>query len=371
MYHFRLRFELPSLAAGGESSPAASRSTRRSLVASGGHPFARSSREQTGPVAGHSTFTTERSLGLRSTASDPELSSAIPSGRSHDVSVQGFRLLGMASREARMYLALVNGSRGAREAAQIAGFHRATGYRVLQRLVNRGLISGDGQKPQRYRSVEPSILFHRLELFYRDETEILGFISEAFHQSGPSTARTHLPYGVSLEPPRMLAPESRAAHPALLELARAKNSVGVIARPLLTPMAYRSALARTLGRLARSGVQVRLITDATPPDFRFFRAVLRETGGASVPLQLRHYSPLVSHLYSIDRQRVVCLPTLGVSSRAAPVGVVIEDLARVRPLTNRFEGLWAESVAASRELRQPPGSLPEVVRNGSSPVGNF
>lgn len=259
-----------------------------------------------------------------------------------------------------MYLALLDGFHGAREAAQISGLHRATGYRVLARLLERGLISGNGQKPQRFRAVEPALLFHRLELFYRDEAEIPSLMAEAFGPRPDGPNHLHLAHGVHTEPPRILAADGRGAHPALLELGQAKQSVGAIVHPLSAPLEYRVALARTLGRLARGGVQVRLITDALPADDRFCRAVVRESGGAPFSLQMRHYCPLACNLYSIDRQKIIRLPTLGVTSRSLPVGLAIEDPTQARRMVSRFESLWNDSVSTARQRppSEPTGDPP-------------
>jgi hypothetical protein len=127
-------------------------------------------------------------------------------------------------------------------------------------------------------------------------------------------------------------------------------SVAAIVRPLSTPVSYRNALARTLGHLARDGVRVRLITDAMPADYRFLRTVVREAGGTSSSIQVRHFCPVLSQLYSIDRRTVVRIPTLGASNRALPVGVAIRDRSRVQALVTRFESLWAESTGSLRTL---------------------
>lgn len=272
------------------------------------------------------------------------LSVAVP------VAVPELRLIGMSSREARMYLALREGARLAREATELAGLHRATGYRVLSRLVDRGLVTGDGQNPQHYRAVDLSVLLRRLELFYRDEAEIPHALAEAYDSGSKEPARGPLWLPTPNERPRILANSGRSTHPVILELSSAKHSVGAVVRPLTAPIAFRMALGRTLGRLARNGVHVRLITDATPADYRFFRVVLREAGETSDRLEVRHYSPIASQLYSIDRQKVVRVPTLGTSGRAPPVGVVVEDRARVQPLVSRFDSLWAECLRTSRPL---------------------
>lgn len=250
-----------------------------------------------------------------------------------------------------MYLAFLAAPRTAREAAEIAGLHRATGYRVLLRLLDRGLISSDGRSPRRFQAVDPSTLFRRLESFYHDETELPSCFAEAFE--GDSHARLSglsTLAGLAAEAPRILAPEGESVHPAILELSHAKRAVAAVVRPLSAPIGYRNALARTLGRLARNGVHIRLITDAMPADYRFCRAVFREAGGTAPKIQVRHYSPVASQLYSIDRRTVVRIPTLGASNRAPPVGVVISDRGRVQILVSRFESLWTEAAAASWAL---------------------
>lgn len=369
MYQFRSGFEPPCLEGGGESSHSGG-PRRRVLGAAGERPFARSSREPAGHGDGHSTFAPERLVGVRPSTLASRDDPAASSGSSTTALVRGFCLLGMTPREARLYLTLLDGSRSAREASRLAGLHRATGYRVLQRLFDRGLIQGDGRKPQQFRAVGPSLLFHRLELFYRDETEIPSLIAEALGARPGSSLHSTFPRGMAPEPPRILAGESRVVHPALLELSRARQSVGAIVRPLSTPVPYRNALARTLGQLARNGVQVRLITDAMPADHRFCRSVLREVGGAPVLFQVRHYSPLASNLYSIDRQKVIRLPAVGASNRTPPVGVLIEDLTRVRPLVSRFESLWTEAATTPHESVQVTGIASQVTRSGSSLMGS-
>jgi len=287
------------------------------------------------------------------------------SGRSTEGVTKGLRLVGMSSREARMYIAFLDAPRSAREAAEIAGLYRATGYRVLLRLLDRGLVVSNGQSPRRFQSMDPSVLFRRLELFYHDETEILGCIAEAFANRSQSSETGYLPRASQMEAPRILAPERRSTHPAILELSRAKRTVAAVVRPLATPVEYRTALARTLGQLSRNGVPIRLITDAMPGDYRFCRAVAREAGGTAQPIQVRHYSPVLSQLYSIDRQTIVRIPTLGASNRAPPVAVAITDRPRVQHLVTRFEALWAEAVGANGMLksRREPNRLPTRIDN--------
>ena len=264
---------------------------------------------------------------------------------------QGLRMLGLSVREGKMFLTLIPAPLGAHDAAVGAGLHRATGYRVLLRLLDRGVVSGDGRTPQQFRAVDPSVLFHRMELFYRDETEIPSFFAEALVGRRSSAGLAAMATPGSNEPPKILAAEGRSAHPALLRLAEAKRSVSGVIRPLAAPVQYRVQLARTLGALGRNGVTIRLITDATPADFRFVRAIGREMKGLTTTLQVRHYCPVLSQMYSIDRQRVIRVPGLTGSNRSPPVAIQLDDPARVRSEVSRFEALWTEAGGASQPLR--------------------
>ncbi len=258
-----------------------------------------------------------------------------------------------------MYLAFLSGPRTVREAANVSGLHRATAYRVILRLIDRGLVLSKGGSPRDFQAIDPSALFHRLELFYRDETEIPGLFAEAFERRNEVRSGGLFPAGGGSDPPRVLAWEARSAHPAILELTQAKRSVGGLVRPLSIPAGYRISLARTLGHLAGNGVHVRLLTDAMPSDLRFGRAVLREAGRNSGYVQIRHYCPVVSQLYSIDRQTVIRLSTLGASNRAPPVAVAVSDRARVQALVTRFESLWSDAGGSTGNL----GSGSQTVRS--------
>jgi hypothetical protein len=266
--------------------------------------------------------------------------------------VQGLRLIGMPSREARLYLALVRGPLGVREAAETAGLHRATAYRVLLRLLDRGMVVGDGRSPQRFHAVAPDVLLHRLNGLFQEEAEIAALLAEVYGRWVVSS----LSAGATMEAtpgdrPHILSAEGRAPHPVLAELAGAHHSVDVLVRPLSMSLAHRTGLARTLGRLARQGVRVRLVTDATPADYRFAAAMAREAGDRASAVQVRHFTPVVGHFYAIDGRRVIRLPTLGVFGRAPQVAVVVDDLPRVRAQVARFEAFWTEGSGALRAPR--------------------
>ncbi len=346
MYQFRNRDESNGLTSDEKARADGNPPPRGAQHTSSGAPFARPAPVDSGFFAASAASIPGSFLAPRSSVTPTVPSAAARAPPSAEAMVEGFRLLGMTPREARVYLALRDASRGAREATQRAGLHRATGYRVLQRLLDRGLITGDGRKPQRYRAVDPAILFRRLELFYRDETEIPNFLAGSFGSKGSADSMSYVP-GDGIAPSvRILVAEGRAPHPALLELGQAKHSLSVVVRPLATPVAFRGALARTLGRLARGGVQIRLVCDATPADHRFCNAMQREAKGAPTPIHVRHFSPVASNFFSVDRLRIIRLATLGVSNRKPPVGIAIDDLTSVRSLVSRFEALWSEALAA-------------------------
>ncbi|MCI4365233.1 MAG: helix-turn-helix domain-containing protein [Thermoplasmata archaeon] len=282
--------------------------------------------------------------------------------------VQGLRLIGMPAREARLYLALVRGPLGVREAAEVAGLHRATAYRVLLRLLDRGMVVGNGRSPQRFHAVAPDVLLHRLQGLFQDESEVAALLAEVYGRwVGASLSGGPSLEGPTHERPRILSAEGRAPHPALTELGEARQSVDVLVRPLSMSLSHRTGLARLLGRLARQGVRVRVVTDATPADYRFATTMAREAGDRSTPPQVRHYTPVAGHFYTIDARRVIRLPTLGVFGRTPHVAVVIEDPPRVRTQLARFEALWSE---ASGALHAPRSTRSYGWRSMSDPAPN-
>jgi|HubBroStandDraft_1064217.scaffolds.fasta_scaffold41683_1 hypothetical protein len=270
--------------------------------------------------------------------------------------VQGLRLVGMPSREARLYLALVHGPLGVREAAETAGLHRATAYRVLLRLLDRGMVAGDGRSPQRFHAVAPDVLLHRLNGLFQEEAEIAALLAEVYGRWVVSSLSPTAPADATPgERPRILSGEGRAPHPVLAEVAEARQTLDVLVRPLSMTLAHRTGLARTLGRLARQGVRIRVVTDATPADYRFAVAMTREAGERTNTVLVRHFTPIVGHFYAIDGRRVIRLPTLGVFGRAPQVAVVVEDLPRVRAQVARFEAFWTEGSGALRAPRSTRG----------------
>jgi len=298
--------------------------------------------------------------------------------------VKGLRVLGMPPREARLYLALVQqGPRVAREAAESAGLHRATAYRVLLRLLDRGLVIGDGRSPQRFQAIPPEVLLQRLTASLRDEEEVAQTLGEVYARStsevsseaeGPTAGSMH---------PRLLAPGPGGSHLALTALSSARIGVDIVVRPLSLGAGYRTALVHTIARLARQGVRIRIITDATPADHRFVKALDKEAGEGPAVLQVRHSTPTVTHTYIIDGRRSVRFPALGLLGRNPEVAIELDDFARVRSHITRFESLWNEAAASvgrphstrsygwkNAPERPPvtaPYSPPDYLRSGAPP----
>jgi Sugar-specific transcriptional regulator TrmB len=255
----------------------------------------------------------------------------------------GLRLVGLPVRQARLYLALSRGPQTARRAAQIAGFHRATAYRVLVRLLERGLVAGDGRIPQRFEAVPPELIFARLEGFLRDEADLSSLLTISYGRwarAGPSPEALGRPGEI---PPRLLIRERGGRDPTLAQLETTRHTLDVIARPVSCPVAFRTALLRTLGNLLRRGVKIRLLMDATPMDQRFSAALLREAGEGRQRLTRRHLAPIGTHCYLSDSRIALRLPVLGVAGQVPEMAVAEEDPARFRMLSQRFEVLWTQA----------------------------
>jgi hypothetical protein len=264
--------------------------------------------------------------------------------------MRALQLLGFSVREARLYIELLrNGPLGAREATEGAGLQRATAYRVLLRLLSRGVIVGNGRSPQRFQAVGVDVVTRRLGGFLREEVEVNEMIAEACAALVGGTAPLPMgPMGAPNGDVRLLVPDGTPTHPVLVELAAARESVDVMLRPLSTGLAYRSALARTLGRTAHHGVRVRVMVDAAPADRRFVERLFREGVEESARLAVRHSTPVAAHSYVIDGRRAIRFPILGSLGRPADVAVASNGAAWVKLQRARFDALWTEGIVSPR-----------------------
>jgi sugar-specific transcriptional regulator TrmB len=254
----------------------------------------------------------------------------------------GLRLVGMPNRQARLYLALSRGPQTARRASEVARLHRATAYRLLVRLLERGLIVGGGWSPQKFQAVPPDQLLARLEGYLREEADLCASLTQAYAR----WARAFSEGGTrdtESTPPQVLPPRSDPHDLILSELERTRQTLDLVLRPVDCTIPFRTSLLRTLGNLVRRGVRIRLITDATPPDQRFTAALARDGGESRRLLTLRHLAPVGVHYYLCDSRVAIRLPAMGFSGHNSGIALAEHDPTRVRAQIDRFEALWAQA----------------------------
>ncbi len=291
--------------------------------------------------------------------------------------VKGLRILGLPGREARLYLSLVqSGPRGVREASEGARLNRATAYRVLLRLLSRGLVIGDGHTPQTFHALSIDLAIRRLGSFLHEEEELNSWMAEfCLRTARPGMALE----GVRTpeEEVRLLAPREGSEHPALVELGEAHHSIEAAIRPLSAGVSFRSGLIRALGKSVRSGVHVRLLLEAGPTDRRYGDRVLREAGGLGASLEVRHFSPMAAHFYLLDSRRMIRFLTLGSLGRGSEVALITDAPTRVRTQLGRFEGMWGEGTMSStpfgstrRSVWRPPQGASASESPSRSPAPN-
>lgn len=283
----------------------------------------------------------------------PAPRSAESNAEEQTTQVRGLQLLGLPRREARLYLTLLkSGPMGAREATRAANLHRATGYRLLSRLLARGLVTGDGRWPQRFHPLPISVGLSRLRAFLRDEEELRRWTAVTYEEAlgvpsnGVTPSTNGAPGGVQL-----VAWGPPTTSPLLRAIGQARHQIDVLLRPLSTPPSLRAPLARAFAKAAETGVTVRLVLDAAPSDFRFLDRVRREANGSGSKLEVRQFTPQAANLCLIDGRRGFRFPVSSVYSRIPEVGVTGGDTYFVRPQLARFEAIWGESVPVPAQLR--------------------
>jgi hypothetical protein len=254
----------------------------------------------------------------------------------------GLKLVGMPHREARLYLALSGEPQTARRAAENARVHRATAYRLIVRLLERGLIVGDGEIPQRFRATPPELLLARLEGFLREEADLCATLAKAYTR-WVQTATTGAGTASTAPPAQLLSARGRGRDPTLTEIEGTRQTLDMVLRPINCSISFRTGLLHTLGNLMRRGVRIRMLTDATPPDQRFIAALSREGGDRARLLMRRHVAPVGAHYYLRDRELAVRLPALGLSSHLPGIALAEHDHDRVQAQVDRFESLWEQA----------------------------
>jgi len=302
----------------------------------------------------------------------------LPSARTRPVAsprtARGLQGLGLSLREAKVYLALLSsGPSGARRATEGSGLHRATAYRVLSRLVARGLVSADRRWPREYHPLPLRVLVERNVAFLRDEIELRHWLLRAFptapepgfgERLEPRSDRYHSTYSGDpdrppLTPLGLTAIGSGADSPLLQQLQGARRALDGLIRPLMIPASLRSKVAISLQRAAARGTHVRIVLDYLAADLRFAGMLLRDRSGRVANLEVRHFTPLGGHLYVLDGQTAVRFPTLTGACREPDFGFLSGDPDFVRAQVARFEAVWDDAVAR-RAARLPPEFDPPV-----------
>lgn len=301
---------------------------------------------------------------------------------------RGLQGLGLSLREAKVYLALLSlGPSGARRTTEGSGLHRATAYRILSRLVARGLVTADRRWPREYHPLPLRILVVRNVTFLRDEIELRHWLLRAVPAGSepgssdrlePRSDRFHSSYTgdsdrSAVTPLGLTAIGSVADSPLLEQLQGARRSMDGLIRPLMIPASLRSKVAISLQRAAARGIHVRVVLDYLAADLRFAGTLLRDRSGRVANLEVRHFTPLGGHLYVLDGQRAVRFPTLTGSSKEPDFGFVSGDPDFVRAQVARFDAVWDDAVAR-RGARLPaefdslaPAPLAEGIAQASRP----
>jgi sugar-specific transcriptional regulator TrmB len=294
----------------------------------------------------------------RSARTAPAL--AAPSGRSSDLAeveapetsrsprrlLQGLALFGLTAHEGQLYLALATGGpMNARDVTLAAGLQRATAYRVLLRLLHRGLVMSDGMWPQRFYALPFGTLYGRMQTFFSDEVELRQRLASCYGSIAGDSAIPRTPAAVEI-----VSSRGSGASTILRELARARRQLDVMIRLRSAPSGFRGEVARTLARAAGRGVRVRLLTDASAADRQFLEHLYKDFDPAT-HLEVRHYSPLVGHFYVLDASKVLRFSVLSGFGRATDVGMLCADADYARTQATRFEALWVEGVPADTAAR--------------------
>lgn len=267
----------------------------------------------------------------------------------HSRRLQGLALFGITAREAQLYLALVaHGPLRAHDATIAAGLQRATGYRIILRLLQRGLISSSGSWPQLFHALPLGTVHGRMQTFFTDEEELRHQLTSCYGNlsEDPLVQSTERP------PVQIVSSRGSGSSMILQEIANTRHQIDLMIRVRSVPSRFRNDVARALARAVAQGVRVRMLTDASSADGRFLAHVYRDFDSASCQLlEVRHYSPLVGHFYVLDSGKTLRFSALGGFARAPDVGILSSDPEYVRNQLTRFEALWVEGVPAGFNAR--------------------
>lgn len=275
--------------------------------------------------------------------------------------LQGF---GLTDHEARVYVAVLSrGSSNARGAIQDSGLQRATAYRVLSRLVARGLVTVRPRWPREYSAVDLRTLISRQVSFLRDEIELHQWLLRALpgeagptHDGGPGVVH-QAPRSPDGSPPPLrpsvdlrVAPLGGVSDSPLLErIQGTRHDLVAFVRPLLLPARLRARVAAALLQASSRGVRVRIVLDYQAADHRFASAVEQEILPRRAGPEVRHYTPLAGHGYVFDESSAIRFLVLSRRSKDPDFGLLSEESGFVHSQLSRFESIWEEAVAPAED----------------------
>lgn len=307
-----------------------------------------------------------------------------PAAHPHEDSAgpRALQAFGLSRREARMYLALALGGPGiACRATEASGLQRATAYRVLSRLVARGLVSEHRAWPRQYTAMPLRTLVERNVAFLRDEIDLRRWLVSAFpgvpERPGPWEPRGEsLPRGALTGGPAaapslpLLVRLGSASDPGILgEIQNARRTVDAVIRPRDIGAGLRSKVAGVLLRASMRGVVVRIVLDYLTADRRLATTLRRAQRGPN--LEIRHYTPVGGHFYVLDGRTAARFPLVRALPADSMPGVLSKDPAFVENQAARFEAVWEDAIprAGPRDHFDARGTetVPPVVAPGQSP----
>ena len=302
----------------------------------------------------------------------PDVASAAPEGAAPlptNRVVSSLMWLGLGQNEARMYLGLAReGPSAAREAILASELDRATGYRVLIRLKERGLVTAEGRWPRRFRTVDMRDLWSRIVTLVREEADL----HETILSTLPvATAGDESPPEAAVESPapaaRMLTASERDFQSLLGLVHGAREEILAVLPSRPFPTRQRTALARELGEAVKRGVRVRLVVDHHAADLRLLRSMPRSGESGDDLFQTRFFVPAFLHLYVVDHRSAVRFLGLSAASYRGPfVGLASESPDWVRAQELRFRSVWEG--AGIMDAPAPSGPSPVLAPKAPRPT---
>jgi len=237
--------------------------------------------------------------------------------------------LGLSEKETNVYLALLNLDKGTvSEIARQAEMNRTTGYDILSRLVNYGLVSVSGKEPkQEFVAESPDKVVVFLENKKREtEKQIVGakkFLPElkSIHNVG---GRPKIRFYEGKEGLKQVYEDTLTSHEAIRAYATVDDMHAAL--PDYFPKYYQ--------RRAKKGIHIRAIVPKTPIGLeraKQDRTEARET--AMIPPDKYYFSPEIN----IYDNKIM------IASWREKLGIIIESPEIADAMKKIYELAWAEA----------------------------